>query len=804
MTSDLKFALRQLAKSPGFTVVALLTLALGIGVNTAMFSVVDALIFRAAPYPDPDRLVLLRAQLRAGNRDSFSDTEIREIRAQATAFTSLTAHNGISSSWTEPGRPAERLIGLLLSEDMMDTYRTQPVLGRTFSAEEFQPGKNQVVLLSYLFWQSRFGGDPGAVGRTMRLDGETVTIIGVMPASFEYSLIWGPLSFWRPLNFTADQIKNRDYRNFLLVGRLKPGITPASAEAQLTPLATRLEKEFPQSYPGLRFTLPPFHSSTMDSVGRAISWTLLGLSGFVLLIACANLANLQLARATASLRDFAVRAALGASPRQLIGQQLLESILLSSVGGALGFIVAMWVNGALERAIRIGGERSLEIPIDLSVLLATFVISLLTGLIFGLAPALFASRTDVTTSLKSQSRGSTASRSHRRLRHALVIGEVALALVLLGGAAVMNRGFDRLLHRPLGWDSTHIITAGLPIPEARFDTPEKRAAFYRTVELRVAAIPGVEHAAIATGLPIYGYFSDRQIFTAAGRASSSDNPTAMHTMVSPDFFATLGIPLREGRLFASDIKNDGPQYAIVNQSLARHFWPNESAVGKRLGNMDGNKIVWREIVGVVGDVESPANIDNPSTPFVVYKPFAQEPWSYANVVARSANPAALAETLRRAVAEVAPDLPLDEIGTVREIAGRSQHNLVVIARLLIGFAALGLALAGVGLYGVISHTVVQRTTEFGIRLALGAQPGDILVNVLKRGLVLTGLGLAGGFIGAWGLGRVLGSFMPRLATPDPLGLASVATLLLLVALLACWLPARRATKVDPMIALRAE
>jgi predicted permease len=688
---------------------------------------------------------------------------------------------------------------------MMETYRTAPALGRPFTAEEFKPGKNQVVLLSYSFWQARFAGDPNVVGRTMRLDGESVTVIGVMPVSFEYPLIWGPLAFWRPLNPTADQLKNRTYRSFLLVGRLAPGISSNTVPSQFGPLALRLEKEFPQEYAGLHFRTRPFHSSTMDSIGVAISWTLLGLSGFVLLIACANLANLQLARATASLRDFAIRAALGASRRRLIIQQLTESVVLSLVGGGLGFVVALWINGALERTILIGGEASLKIPIDRGVLATTFGVALIVGLVFGLAPALFASRVDVNHALKSQSRGSTSNRSHNRLRHALIVGEVALALVLLAGAAIMNRGFSRLLNQPLGWDHTRIITASLAIPESRYDTPEKRTTLYRQVEERVAAIPGVERAAIGTALPIYGFFSDRPVFADPAQATRPDNPSAMHCMVSRDYFATLGIRFLEGQPFAARVENEGPQYAIVNESLARRFWPHESAIGKRLGNTgDNNTTVWREIVGVVADIQAAANIENPSTPYVVYKPFAQEPWSFANIVARSEHPEALAETIRRAVAEVVPDLPIDQPSTVREVAGRSQHNLIMIARLLLGFAVLGLVLAAIGLYGVISHIVAMRIPEFGLRLALGAQPRDVLANVLKRGMTLTAIGLAGGLLGAWGLGRLLASFMPRLAGPDPFGIFTMALLLLSVAVVACWIPARRATKVDPIVALRSE
>jgi putative ABC transport system permease protein len=349
-----------------------------------------------------------------------------------------------------------------------------------------------------------------------------------------------------------------------------------------------------------------------------------------------------------------------------------------------------------------------------------------------------------------------------------------------------------------------ILTASLPIPEERYNTPEKRIEFYHKIEERLATLPGVERAAIATATPIFGYHSDRQIFADPALAGHPENPAAFHVMISPDYFAALGIPLREGATFAPDLKNDGPQHVIVSESLARHFWPTDSAIGKRLGIVVDKETLWREIVGVAADVDSVANITNPATSFTVYKPFAQEPWSYANLIVRSAHPAALTDTLRRAVAEMAPDLPIDEIGTVRQIAGRSQHNLIVISRLLIGFAGLGVLLAAVGLYGVISHVVAQRTSEFGIRIALGAQSRDILHLVLSLGLWLTTIGLILGLAGSWALGRFLASFMPRVVTADPLGQAAVSILLLVVTLVACWLPARRATKIDPLVALRAE
>lgn len=804
----LRHSARSLLKSPGYTFVALVTLALGIGVNTSMFSVVDTLLFRSAPYPEPERLVLLERAQATGPARAFSPTEINEITPQVQDFSSLTVFNRNTFTLVEPGRPAERIGGLMVSEGVLDTLRIQPLHGRMFAPEEFTPGKNQVVLLSEAFWHTRFGGDRGVLGRTLRVDGETVTIIGILPARADYNLFWGNVGLWRPLNYTADQLKYRGYRSFLLIGRLRDGASPEAITAQLAPLAARQEKEFPQDYPALRYRLLPFHAAAMDDLGRIISWMLLGLSGFILLIACANLANLQLARATGAIREFAVRAALGASRGRLVAQQLGESILLAVAGGGLGLGVAWGVNQALEHAILIDGVPSLRIPIDPEVFAITLGVSLFTGALFGLVPAIFASRTDVTVALKSQSRGSTASRGHQRLRHALIIGELALALVLLGGAAVMNRGFARMLDRPVGWDTGKILTAAVSIPESRYDG-EKRTELFRRVEQRLLELPGVEHVGLATSLPLFGYGSARQVFIDAPAGDGTAvNPTAAHAMIAGGYFKAMGIRLLEGRELPGDLKPDGPQYIIVNESLARHFWPGQSALGRRLGVMDNatgtNQVIWREVIGVAADVDAAANIRDPETRFTVYRPLSQEPWSFFNLVVRSEQPGALVETIRQAMSGIDPDLPVDSLSTVRQFIGRTNHNLFVISDLLAGFAALGVVLAAVGLYGVISFLVAQRTGEFGIRLALGARPADLVNHVVGRGARLAVIGLALGLVGAYGMARFLGSFMPRIAEPDPVALGAVALGLLVVALLASWVPARRAAKVDPMVALRSE
>lgn len=804
MVSSLRIAVRSLLKSPGYSLVSLLTLALAIGANTSMFSLVDTLLFRAAPYPEPDRMAMLTSYNRNGEQRSFSEEEIREIRPQATGFASLAALGHAFYSMAEPGRPPERVHALNVSAESADVFRIRPMLGRMFTPEEFEPGRNQVVVLSELYWKTRFGGDPSIVGRTLRLDTEPVTVVGVMPESSEYRMLFGNIALWRPLNFTPDQTRYRAYRAFLLIGRLAPGATHGSIAAQLEGVAATQEQSFPRDYPGMRYTALTLNEAAMDSTGRSISWMLLGLSGFVLLIGCANLANLQLARTTASLKDFAVRAALGASRKRLIAHQLLESLVLSTAGGVLGFVVAGWSNAALAGAIVIDGAPGLQLHLDTPILLLTLALSMITGVVFGIVPAMLASRANVMGSLKQQSRGSTSGRGTHLLRNGLIVGEVALALVLLGGAAIMNRGFSRMLERDTGWETKKVLTAMMAMPESRFDTPEKRVEFYRRLDTRLSAVPGVEKFALATSLPLFNYTSERQVFTEGTGSGQQSNPVAAHVMITPDYFAAMGIRILEGTTFPADVAPDSPAWVLVNRTLARSFWPGESAIGKRLGSTENTNAVYYEVIGVVDDIEPAGNIGNPTTALHVYRPLVQEPWSFINLVIRSGNPAALIETVRRAVAEVDADLPADGLGTVQQFVERVQHNLIVIGRVLIAFAALGLCLSAVGLYGVISNVVAQRTSEFGIRIALGAQPGDVLADVMRRGMLMSGIGLALGVIGAALLGRFLTAIMPRLASADPVGIAGVALMLLGVTLLACWFPARRATRVDPLTALRAE
>jgi len=806
MISDLRHAFRSLAKSPGFTVVALLTLALGIGVNTAMFSLVNTLLFKAAPYPEPDRLVRVFRTSPQSQTWPHSPAELADLRTQATSFDRFSAFDWTNLSLAESGQPAERIPGLSIGLDFFATLGVRPALGRTFTAEELVPGHEPVVVLSHSLWQRRFGGDPEVVGRRLRIDGETATVVGVMPDGVDYPLLWGRVDAWRPLALTPEQLANRGAHWLNAIGRLKPGVSLTQAGAELSAIAARWAKDFPDtnSSTGLRPVI--LHKSTMDDTGRSLSMLVLGLAGFVLLIACANLANLQLARTSGRARDYAIRAALGASRLRLMRELLVESLLLSLSGGVLGFLVSTWVTDALARRILIGESPGLAISVDLPVLFFTLGASLATGLLFGLLPAWQASRIDVSSSLKAQSRGSTGDRAQHRLRNSLIVAEVALALTLLCGAGFFVRGLQRFAVSDLGWNRDHVITATLSLPALGYGTDDQRRAFYTRALTSLSALPGVEQASLSSSLPIWSYNSSRDV-VPAGRALPPKEltPLANYISVSPGFFSVLKIQLVQGRLFPDNLAPGGPRVAVVNETLARQFWPGENPIGKRLGSSDPGNQEWDEVIGVVRDVGFAGNLARPETLLQVYRPLAQEPWSYLSVALRTtAAPESLATGLRLAIAGLDPDLPAYNIRSVDQSVDRFVRNFQITNQLLTGFAFLGLLLAAIGLYGVIAGLVVQRTAEFGIRFALGAQTRDVLWLVLGKGLRLAGLGAALGVVGSFALMGLLASIVPGLPGQDWLVLSCTVILLLGVTSAACLLPARRAAKVDPMIALRAE
>ena len=800
----LRSAFRQLLHSPAYTSVALLMLALGIGVNSSMFSVLNVLLFQSAPYPEPQQLVQLAAHTPRGTEFDFSAQEVQEIQAQGPDFAALTAYTRTQYVVSGSDRTGERIPAVMATTSLFDTIGLQPLLGRAFTAAESIPGNNQVVVLAHDYWLEKFGGRQDIIGEVLRLSGENVTIIGVAPPTLAFDRLWGDVKVWRPLNYTEEQLQWRDYRAFRFLGRIGPASSPAQIDASLIAVARLQEQEHPESYAGLRYENMALNDVLIDDVGRRISWLLSGLAGFVLLIACANLANLQLARSALRSRELAIRSALGASRRRLITQQLLESVLLSFGGGLAGLGLAWTLNRLIESELLSGiGQSATEIKLEPTVLAWTFGLALLTGLIFGSIPAWISSRTDTNAALKSQARGSSASRGVQRLRQALIVAEITLAMVLLSGAAMTHRGFITFLDHETGWDDNRILAAALPIPADRFGTPDLRNELFLRIEQQLKLLPGVEHAALATSLPIFGYGAPRPVLMEGQTAGDSLNlPSAFHTMVTPEYFDALGIKRVAGQTFAPDIAADDPAVIVINESLARQLWPTENPIGERIASIDSGQPYWYEVIGVVQDVKAAASLSPPLTRFTIYKPMVQEPWGWTYLVLRSERPATQIEALRRAMNTMDPDLPPDDIATVAQTVAYSQHNLKVAGKMLTLFGVIGLLLAAVGVYGVIANLVAQRTGEFSVRLALGAQPRDVMIIVLRQGVLLYLMGAALGASGAWGLGQFLHSSMPRLIGNDPVAILGVAGFLAVAAFAASWLPARRAMAVDPMNALR--
>jgi predicted permease len=795
--NDLKFAFRRLLKNPGFTAVAVLTLALGIGVNTSMFSGLNSLLMPELPYPDSDRLMRVFHTSPHSQRWPHSPANFLDQRDQNTIFEGMAATTARSFNLSEPGQPAERLRAVLATADLIPMLGIQPQLGRAFLPEEDLPGRNNVVVLNHAFWLRHFSADPAIIGRTLRLDGETVTVIGVMPSRFRDRQQWGTVDLLRPMGFTDEQREWRGNNYLDVFARLKPGVSVARGNAALETLAARLRQEHPDSNAGSGFRLMALTKSRMDPRGQTMLWLIMGLAGFVLLIACANLANLQFARTALRSRELAIRGALGAPRGRLLRQLLTESLLLAALGGLLGLLLAHWVNGWLVQELTEDGRPLVTLEMNLRVFGFALLVSTLSGLAFGLVPAWLAARTDLNTALKKGARGGGGGdRSQHRLGQGLIVAQVALALMLLAGAGLVVSGLQSFGSRDPGWRIDGLSAGYLSLPAGKYPDGEPRRSFAVRLQEKLGLLPGVERAAIASALPISGFRSHTGLMME-GEAESGQPRLRSLQFVSPGYFATLGIPLLEGREFTAADTADQPDVVIVNEALARACWRDGSALGKRIGSPGA----WQEIVGVVGDVRAATDAGEPATHFQSYHPLAQESQSGLAVAVRGT---VSADTLRRAVAELDPDLPLSEAGAIRATVGRFLGQVAVAGWLLAAFAGLGLFLAALGTYGVIAGFVGQRTNEIGVRMALGAQIRDVLWLVLGKGLRLTAVGLAVGLVGAIGLARVLVSLAPGLESNGPAVLFVVSALLLAVAFIACWLPARRASRVDPMVALRNE
>jgi putative ABC transport system permease protein len=799
MLNDLRYALRQLIKAPSFTIVAILTLALGIGACTAIFSVVNTVLLRPLDCPDPDRIVVIReTQLPKFPEFSVAPPNYLDWEKQAKSYEYLAAYTGATLNLTGEGEP-QRLLGVRATAHYFDVYGVKPVLGRMFLPEEDAQGKNHVVVLSNGFWQHGFGGARDVVGRTIQLSGEPYTVVGV---ASPFGLA-PKVDLWIPMAFRPDETAN-DARggHYLAVGgRLKPGVTFNQAKAELEVIADQLAKQYPDPQKGWGIFMMPMQDYMVRDV-KPVLYTLLGAVGCVLLIACANLANLLLARATARHREISIRAALGAGRGRLVRQLLTESVVLAICGGLAGVILARWGLDALLALAPSSLPRISEIHLDSGVLLFSLALSVVTGLVFGIAPAWLAARADVNEALKQGTRGSTEGGARGRLRSALVVIEVTFALVLLGGAGLLARSFMQLAHVDPGFIPENATLMRLSLPQKKYAEKEQQTAFANSLLERLKDLPGVQAVGITHSMPI---MSDWLLsFNIEGRPAidPADLPSLNYYAVTPDYFRAMGIRLVRGRVFTPQDDPRAPRVAIINETMARQFFPNEDPLGKRI-NISTGPDAWREIVGIVGDIKQ-YGVDKP-TSAQGYDPFAQVPFTSLNVILRTkGSQAALLGSLRPTVYAIDKDQPVGIIRPLEEIMADSIARQRFAMLLLTVFSGVALVIAAVGIYGVMAYNVVQRTGEFGIRMALGAQQRDVLRLVLTQGGKLIGLGLVIGLAATLAASRAMGSMLFNTSAQDPLTLGAITLLLGAVALIACLLPANRATKVNPVEALRAE
>jgi predicted permease len=813
---DLKYGARTLLKSPGFTAVAVLAVALGVGANTAIFSVVNTVLLRALPYENSERLV----SLYTGSGPSvpggpLSYPDLLDYRAQAKSLEYVAGYQGVGTVMSlGRGDEPERVRGTEVMADLFPALGARPALGRVFTREEDAEGGPKVIVISDGFWRRRFGSDPNVVGREVRvgLSGRAVTVIGVMPPGFKFPPdVSEALDYYTPFvaenaKPNADSMKNRGSVFIPTVAKLRDGATAEQAASEVETIANRVAAEYPDTSARRRARVVRLHEDLVGQVRPALL-VLLGAVGLVLLIACANVANLLLARAAARGREIAVRTALGATRARVARQLLTESLLLSLTGGAAGLLLSVWAVEAIVKLSPASVPRLAETSVDARVFLFALGVSLLTGLVFGLAPALSASKTDLAESLKEGGRGGSAGARRSRLRSALVVSEVALSLVLLVGAGLLIKSFGRLVTTDPGYTPERVLAVTVALNTQKFADDDSRAAYFREAVARISQLPGVESAGLTRLLPL-GPSDIFNSFNIAGRApfAPGEANTARSYTVSPEYFRVLGVPVRRGRAFtAADAKN-APGVIVVNDAFVRAYFPGQDPLGRQviLDGPDNKPLPPREVVGVVGNVRF-EKFDDEERP-EYYIPFEQAPAAVTQVVVRTRgeDAAALTPSVRSALKDVDPNLLIWRTQTMDELVSQSVAPQRFNVALLGFFAALAMLLAAVGIYGVMSYTVTQRRHEMGIRMALGAQRRDVLRLVVGQGMALTLAGLALGLAGAFALTRLMASLLYGVSATDPPVFAAVALLLAAVALLACYLPARRATKVDPMTALRYE
>jgi putative ABC transport system permease protein len=798
--SHLRLAWRRLRRQPAFAVVSVVILGLGLGATVGMFSLLNAVMFQPLPYPDSDRLVQIHRTVGTHNNWPHSVPNFLDHRAQNTVFEALAAVQARNFNLTEAGHSPERLRGATVTADFFSVLSVPPLIGRVPSPAEDEFGRNDVVVISAQLWRSRFGADPGILGRRLQLDGEPVTVVGVMSPVLDHRGLWGDVL--RPAGFSPTLRSNESRgNNFLrVVARLKPGIDLSRAQAEMSLIAARLDSQHPNNG-GLR--LVELNRALTDATNGNVLWMAMGLAVIVLLITCINLAGVQLARLAGRAQEHAIRTALGAGRKDILAQTFADSLVVAAAGGVLGVLLAYACTDVVGRQIVYAGRSGLDVRPDGSVLLFALGLTLFAAAAVGTIPAWLTPRTDPHQTLKNAGRGSD--RAPNRLRQGLVVAEMVLALVMLTAGGLFLRGLHRFAVRDSGWKTEGLVTAQLSLRGPQYVDEAARRVFFDRLQARLAAQPALGLSAISWSTGIRG-FSANGDFWVEGPPAPRPGQAPLRDLegISPGYFATLGIPILQGRAFTSADRPEAGKVVIVNEAFARRYWPDGSAIGKRINNGASNDD-WHTIVGVAGDVRFPGSLTQPVTRFQVYRPLVIEPRSYAAITVRAqAGPSETISMLRQAVAELDPGLPLYETGTVRAAIDRELANFGLIGWILFVFALLGLLLAGLGVYGLFSGFVVERTREIGVRVALGARSGQIVRLVLGKGLRLAVIGSTIGLAGAFAIARLLAAAVSELPDHEPMIVFGLTVTLCAVALFACWLPARRAAALDPKVALRRD
>jgi putative ABC transport system permease protein len=795
MIRDIRFGARQLVRTPGFTIVAILTLALGIGVTSAIFTVVNAVLLRPLPYPDAQSIVRVNEIVPQYGPFSVAPANFLDWRQQNTVFERIGALNSTGATLIGKDGP-QRIAGALVSWNMFELVGVAPMLGRSFRAEEDAPGKDSVIVVSHGMWQRRFNGDPNILGQSVTLNSSPVTIVGVMPAGFT---LGGETEFWRPLALNPANA-GRGGHFLAVLARLKPGISIERAEAEMKSIAERLATQYPQTNASESAQVVGLQESIIAGVRPALL-TLLAAVVVVILIACANVANLLLVRATVRGKEIAVRSALGASRGRIIVQMVSESLVLAVCGGALGLFFAYWTIRPIQTLSAGSIPRASTISMDMNVLLFAVAVSIATGILFGLAPAWQASRTTIGAVLKEGGRTSTSA-SARWIRNALLVGEVAMSIVLLVGAALLLRSFSHLVAVDPGFKPEHVLAFRVALPNSTYPDRARRIPFFETLMEKLEALPDVASAATVQTMMLRGDYVLSVTIQGRPQPKPNEEPSANYRSISPHYFQTMGIPLLRGRFFSAQDREKSPLVAIVDQAFVDRHFPTENPIGQRIDIGNGSD-GFCEIVGVVGSVRQ-NTLEATPTP-TMYAPSSQDVFGGVWVVVRTkGDPTSLSAAVRQTVRDIDNDLPAFAMTPLTTVVEESVAQRRFSMLLLSAFAGIALFLAAVGLYGVVAYTVSQRTQEIGLRVAIGAQPRDVLRMVVGGGMKLALAGVAIGIVCALGLANVVATMLFQVTPFDPVSYSATSIVLLIVAALACYFPARRATRVDPIVALRQE